>query len=46
MRVTACSVYRTGLHALDGELPDIHYPVIPGHEIVGRVVMVEEGDVL
>jgi propanol-preferring alcohol dehydrogenase len=31
-------VCRTDLHLLDGELPDIHYPITPGHEIVGRVV--------
>jgi len=37
VRVTACGVCRTDLHVLDGELPDIHYPIIPGHEIVGRV---------
>lgn len=37
MRVTACGVCRTDLHVLDGELPDIKYPIIPGHEIVGRV---------
>lgn len=42
----AYGVYRTDPHVLDGELPDIHYPVIPNHEIVGRVVMVGEGDVL
>ena len=38
LRVLACGVCRTDLHLLDGELPDIAYPVIPGHEIVGRVV--------
>jgi propanol-preferring alcohol dehydrogenase len=38
IRVTACGVCRTDLHLLDGELPDIRYPVTPGHEIVGRVV--------
>ncbi len=36
--VEACGVCRTDLHVLDGELPDIHYPLTPGHEIVGRVV--------
>lgn len=45
VRVTACGVCRTDLHVLDGELPDIHYPIIPGHEIVGRVDMVGEGGV-
>lgn len=36
-RVEACGVCRTDLHVLDGELPDIRYPIIPGHEIVARV---------
>jgi len=35
--VEACGVCRTDLHLLDGELPHIHYPVTPGHEIVGVV---------
>ncbi|MGH8202623.1 MAG: zinc-dependent alcohol dehydrogenase family protein [Steroidobacteraceae bacterium] len=35
--VEACGVCRTDLHLLDGELPHIHYPIVPGHEIVGRV---------
>lgn len=38
--VEACGVCRTDLHLLDGELPDIHYPITPGHEIVGRVAAV------
>jgi propanol-preferring alcohol dehydrogenase len=37
--VEACGVCRTDLHVLDGELPAIPYPVIPGHEIVGIVDM-------
>jgi alcohol dehydrogenase, propanol-preferring len=35
--VRACGVCRTDLHVLDGELPDLRYPLIPGHEIVGRI---------
>ena len=35
--VAACGVCRTDLHIVDGEIP-AHYPIIPGHEIVGRVV--------
>ena len=35
--VSACGVCRTDLHVLDGELPHIKYPIIPGHEIVGRI---------
>jgi len=37
VRVSACGVCRTDLHVVDGELPNIRYPLIPGHEIVGRV---------
>jgi propanol-preferring alcohol dehydrogenase len=38
LRVEACGVCRTDLHLIDNELPDIHCPVTPGHEIVGVVV--------
>lgn len=37
VRVAACGVCRTDLHVVDGELPDPGVPIIPGHEIVGRV---------
>lgn len=37
IRVAACGVCRTDLHVVDGELPDIRYPIVPGHEVVGRV---------
>ena len=37
VRVAACGVCRTDLHVLDGELPDQPLPIIPGHEIVGRI---------
>ncbi|MEI5999001.1 zinc-dependent alcohol dehydrogenase family protein [Paraburkholderia bengalensis] len=36
--VLACGVCRTDLHVVDGELDEPKRPVIPGHEIVGRVV--------
>jgi alcohol dehydrogenase, propanol-preferring len=38
LRVAACGVCRTDLHVVDGELPWPGHPVVPGHEIVGRVV--------
>ena len=38
LRVLACGVCRTDLHVVDAELPDLQYPIVPGHEIVGRVV--------
>jgi propanol-preferring alcohol dehydrogenase len=37
IKVAACGVCRTDLHVVDGELPDPRLPIIPGHEIVGRV---------
>jgi alcohol dehydrogenase, propanol-preferring len=37
VKIGACGVCRTDLHVVDGELPDLHYPIIPGHEVVGRV---------
>jgi propanol-preferring alcohol dehydrogenase len=37
VRVLACGVCRTDLHVLDGELPHPNSPIIPGHEIVGRI---------
>jgi alcohol dehydrogenase, propanol-preferring len=37
VRVLACGVCRTDLHVLDGELPNPRVPIIPGHEIVGRI---------
>jgi propanol-preferring alcohol dehydrogenase len=37
VKVLACGVCRTDLHVVDGELPDPKIPIIPGHEIVGRI---------
>lgn len=37
LKVEACGVCRTDLHVVDGELPNALSPVIPGHEIVGRI---------
>jgi propanol-preferring alcohol dehydrogenase len=37
VKVSACGVCRTDLHVVDGELPDPKVPIIPGHEIVGRI---------
>jgi propanol-preferring alcohol dehydrogenase len=37
VEVLACGVCRTDLHVVDGELPDPRLPIIPGHEIVGRI---------
>lgn len=43
LRVGACAVCRTDLHVVDGDLPPVPLPVVPGHEIVGRVEAVGEG---
>jgi propanol-preferring alcohol dehydrogenase len=37
IRIEACGVCRTDLHVVDGELAGAALPLIPGHEIVGRV---------
>src|SRR5216683_2493203 len=38
IRIHACGVCRTDLHVVDGELADPKLPLVPGHQIVGRVV--------
>lgn len=43
VRVSACAVCRTDLHVVDGDLPDTQLPIVPGHEIVGRVEAVGAG---
>lgn len=43
VRVEACAVCRTDLHVVDGELPSPRLPLIPGHEIVGRVSALGDG---
>src|ERR1700732_2614236 len=43
VEVKACGVCRTDLHVVDGELPNPKLPIVPGHEIVGRVDAVGEG---
>jgi propanol-preferring alcohol dehydrogenase len=43
VRVHACGVCRTDLHVVDGELPSPKIPIVPGHEIVGRVERAGEG---
>lgn len=37
LKVEACGVCRTDLHIVDGELPEGHLPLVPGHEVVGRI---------
>lgn len=43
LRVHACGVCRTDLHVVDGDLPFLGAPLVPGHEIVGEVMAQGEG---
>jgi propanol-preferring alcohol dehydrogenase len=43
VKVLACGVCRTDLHVVDGELPNPVLPIIPGHEIVGRIDAIGAG---
>src|SRR5689334_18408896 len=43
IEVEACGVCRTDLHLVDGELRNPRLPVVPGHEIVGRVARLGAG---
>ena len=43
IRVKACGVCRTDLHVVDGDLMHPKLPIIPGHEIVGRVDALGKG---
>ncbi len=38
IRVLACGVCRTDLHIVEGDIKARHYPLIPGHQVVGEVV--------
>ncbi len=43
VRIGACGVCRTDLHVVDGELTEPALPIVPGHEIVGRVAALGAG---
>ena len=43
IEIGACGVCRTDLHVVDGELPNPKLPIVPGHEIVGRVAALGAG---
>lgn len=45
IRVEACGVCRTDLHVVERDLPVRRAPLIPGHEVVGRVVKAAPGGV-
>lgn len=44
LEVLACGICRTDLHVVDGELTEPVLPLIPGHQIVGRVVDASKGN--
>jgi len=43
IKISACGVCRTDLHVVDGELEHPKLPIVPGHEIVGRVMAIGAG---
>jgi propanol-preferring alcohol dehydrogenase len=43
IRVGACAVCRTDLQLVEGDLPAHRLPIIPGHQVVGRVESLGEG---
>jgi len=43
IQVAACSVCHTELDEIEGRTPPPHLPVIPGHQVVGRVVELGPG---
>jgi propanol-preferring alcohol dehydrogenase len=43
IEIAACGVCRTDLHVVDGELTEPKLPIVPGHEIVGRIAALGEG---
>ena len=43
VRVAACGVCRTDLHVVEGDLPLVRAPLVPGHQVVGRVARAGPG---
>lgn len=41
--VSACGICRTDLHVVEGDLPPVRSPLVPGHQIVGTVDRLGEG---
>src|SRR5581483_3680913 len=41
--ISACGVCRTDLHVVDGDLEHPKLPIVPGHEIVGRIAAIGTG---
>jgi propanol-preferring alcohol dehydrogenase len=43
VKVTACGICRTDLHVIEGDLPPVRLPLIPGHQVVGAVDLCGDG---
>jgi propanol-preferring alcohol dehydrogenase len=43
VRVSACGICRTDLHVIEGDLPPVRLPLIPGHQVIGTVEERGEG---
>ena len=43
VQVNVCGICRTDLHVVDGDLTEPKLPIVPGHQIVGRVAATGEG---
>jgi propanol-preferring alcohol dehydrogenase len=43
VRVAVCAVCHTDLHTVEGELPEVKPPIVPGHQVVGTVEAAGEG---
>jgi len=43
IQVEACGLCHTDLHIVEGDLPDARLPIIPGHQVVGRVIEIGRG---
>jgi propanol-preferring alcohol dehydrogenase len=43
VKVDVCAICRTDLHVIEGELPPHRSPLVPGHQVVGRVERLGDG---
>ena len=42
VKVSACGICRTDLHVIEGDLPPVRLPLVPGHQVVGTVDLLGE----
>ncbi|HSX03574.1 MAG TPA: zinc-dependent alcohol dehydrogenase family protein, partial [Rhabdochlamydiaceae bacterium] len=43
IKISCCGICRTDLHVIEGDLPQPKLPLIPGHQIVGKIVELGSG---